>query len=212
MLNASELESIFDGLTGTDIDAKSSAISQIYDEFMPMLYKKMRYKFRSLSENDAEDIVQEAFLKIFTTTSKPSTPAAIGNWVITIVENTALDLFKKAYKKNELSWPTNDDQSDADFVDLGTLDNADIAIGHGQCSLSLDPLNREVEECVSQGVLEFSEKHPDRGAAISMHLDGLPVVEMATLFNRTEAAMRQFIYESKKKLAPFTQHCLGELV
>ena len=211
MLNTNELESIFDGLTGADVEAKSSAISQIYDEFMPMLFKKMRYKFRSLSESDTEDIVQDAFLKIFTATSMPSSPVAVGNWVIAIAENTALDLFKKAYKQKELAWPVNDDLSDADFVDIQTLNNTDIAIGNGQCSLPLDSLNRQVEECVNEGVLQFSEKHPERGVAISMHLDGLPVAEIATYFSRTEAAMRQFIYESKKKLAPFTQHCLGKL-
>jgi hypothetical protein len=54
----------------------------------------------------------------------------------------------------------------------------------------------------------FSQKFPQNAAAISMSLDNMAIVEIAEVISRTEAATKQYIYESKKKLAPYIEHCL----
>ena len=200
MLSAVELNSLFKDLSG-GVAAKSRAVGSIYSKLSPILFKKMRYRYRALSESDVHDILQDAFLKIYSSKSLPKSAEAIPSWVFVIVENAALDLFRKAYKKNELNWP-----QDSEGNSLEEIDVADQA-----CSIASSHLNREVEDCVSKGMAKFSRLHPERELAISMSLDGSSIAEIAGVFRRTDAAMKQYIYESKKKLAPFIEHCIGEL-
>jgi len=197
MLSTDELNLVFQGLGG-GAEAKMEAIGRIYAEFRPFLYKKMRYRFRALSENDVQDILQDAFLKIYLSKSMPESALALPGWVFTIAENAAMDLFRKAYKKNELDWPRDTEGNFLDEVE-------------SSCPLTPNALNREVEECVSNGMKRFSSAHPERELAISMSLDGSSIADIAQTLGRTEGAVKQFIYESKKKLAPFIEHCVEVL-
>lgn len=200
MLSAVELNSLFQDLSG-DVAAKSRAVGSLYSKLSPILFKKMRYRYRALNEGDVHDILQDAFIKIYTSKSLPKSAEAISSWVFAIVENAALDLFRKAYKKNELEWPQDSEGNNLDGLELAQQ----------VCLSSPSGLNREVEECVSIGIGKFSMLHPERELAISMSLDGTSIADIAVVFGRTDAAMKQFIYESKKKLAPFIEHCIGEL-
>lgn len=192
MLTEIELESIFDRLVMGNPFKKNSAIQEIYEEFQPIMYKKLRRKFQSISENEAQDIVQDAFLKLATTKAYPKTATTLVSWIFTIAENTALDLFKKAYKKYELPLP-----------DLNHSDD-DILCTYQESN----NINRSIEDCVSKGIEVFSSNFPDNGFAISMSLDSIPISDIASMVHRTEGATRQYIFESKKKLAPFIEHCL----
>lgn len=191
MLTDIELESIFDRFIMGDSSKKNSAIQEIYEEFQPIMYKKLRRKFQSISEDEAQDIVQDAFLKLATTKAYPKTSTALVSWIFTISENTALDLFKKAYKKYELPFPDlNDSESE-------------ISCGYQES----DSSNRNIEDCVSRGIERFSSNYPDNGFAISMSLDSISISNIASMVNRSEGGTRQYIFESKKKLASYIEHC-----
>lgn len=205
MFTDEQLHALYTDFCSSDKDAKVNAISLIYIKYRPIFFKRMRYKFRSLSETEIQDIVQDAFLKIYTTSSQPSSPYAMRSWVLTIAEKTAIDLFRRAYKRNEIDWPESF-ESDDDKVEKRSVTNSVGLIKPGD-----ESLNRDVEQCVSDGINNFAEIYPDREAVISLSLDGYPVQEIADLFHRTEQAMRQFIYESKKKLAPFIERCVEDL-
>ncbi len=117
------------------------------------------------------------------------------SWVITISENTALDLFKRAYRKYEIPLPEEMDIADEDSPpQSGAVLTADF----------------DVQDCVSKGLINFSHKFPQNAAAISMSLDNMAIAEIAEVISRTEGATKQYIYESKKKLAPYIEHCLEE--
>jgi DNA-directed RNA polymerase specialized sigma24 family protein len=219
MLDPNLLDEIFSNLIGKDVDAKIQAVSKIYKEFRPLLFKKLRYKFRSLSENDVQDIVQEAFLKVYTTSALPSSARQLPSWILMIAENTALDLFRKAYVKNEIAWPQDegdDDESSTESNFLRNLTeeklaNKNIVDGVGAIVSTGSVLNRGVEKCVDEGMSSFSLKFPEREAILSLALDGYSIADIALVYKRSEAAMKQFIYESKKKLAPFIASCLEEI-
>ena len=201
MLSQQEKESIFHKLVQGDTIEKNSAIQSIYEEFHPVLYKKLRYLYRDLSENETQDIVQDSFLKILTTTSKPQSPESLVSWVITISQNTALDLFRRAYKKYEIPLPDGVDVTDE--VEASDAKNQAIK---GGSAVSAD---FDIQDCVSTGLILFSQKFPHNGFAISMHLDGVSIIDIALLISRTEGATKQYIYESKKKFAPYIEHCLA---
>jgi DNA-directed RNA polymerase specialized sigma24 family protein len=193
MLSQPEKEAIFHKLVNGSAIEKNGAIQLIYEEFQPVMYKKLRFQYQDLSENEAQDIVQEAFIKLATTTSRPKSAESLVSWVITISENTAIDLFKRAYKKYEIPLPEDQDFSD---------DEPPTSPGNVLAS------EFDVQDCVSKGLIGFSQKFPQNAAAISMSLDNMAIVEIAEVISRTEAATKQYIYESKKKLAPYIEHCL----
>ena len=193
MLSQEEKVTIYHKLVKGSAAEKNSAIQIIYEEFHSVMYKKLRYQYRDLSESEAEDIVQDGFLKLATTTSEPQSAESLTSWVIAIVENTALDLFKKAYKKYEIPLPEEVDISE----------NDPPPIGGSVLSSEFD-----VQDCVSKGIILFSRNFPHNAAAISMSLDNMAIIEIAAVITRTEAATKQYIYSSKKKLAPYIEHCL----
>jgi RNA polymerase sigma factor (sigma-70 family) len=193
MLSQLEKEVIFHKFVDGSVIEKNSAIQLIYEEFQPVMYKKLRYQYHKLSEDEAQDIVQDAFLKLATTSSKPKSAESLVSWVISIAENTALDLFKRAYKEYEIPLP-----EELDVID-------DESPGSLRNTLATE---FDVQDCVSKGLIIFSHKFPQSATAISMSLDNMAIVEIAEVIFRTEAATKQFIYESKKKLAPYIEHCL----
>lgn len=189
MLSQHEKEVIFQKLVKGVFSEKNAAIQRIYEEFQPVMYKKLRYQYRNLSEGEAQDIVQDAFLKLATTTSKPKTAEALTSWVIAIVENTALDLFRRAYKRYEIALP---EEGDINLV---------------PDSKSEQEFGLDIQDCVSKGLIVFSQTNPQNAAVISMSLDNLKIAQIAEVISRTEAATKQFIYESKRKLMPYIEHC-----
>jgi DNA-directed RNA polymerase specialized sigma24 family protein len=195
MLSQPEKAAIFHLLVNGSVREKNSAIQKIYEEFQCVMYKKLRYQYRDLSESEAQDIVQDSFLKLATTTSRPKSAESLTTWLITIVENTALDLFKKAYRKHEIPLPEEEDESQE--------------VDRVQHRAQVHTPDFDVQECVSSSIVRFSEKFPQNAAVISMSLDKIAILKIAAIISRTEAATKQYIYESKKKLAPYIEHCLN---
>jgi len=198
-------------LCSTNEGVRQGAVSDIYCFYRPLVFKRLRYKFYSIPESTLQDIVQDAFINIFMTKSRPESPAAMKAWVLKISINAALDSLRKAYLKQEIPWPNDRDEENS-HSNEGT--NVDEPLSYEvpkDATAGEHGANRQVEQCISQGIQEFGRKHPERETAISLVMDGHSIQEIGMMFHRTEHAMRQFIYESRKKLMPFIEHCLAEL-
>jgi RNA polymerase sigma factor (sigma-70 family) len=206
------MDGLFEGVCSEDKGRRYQAISDLYALFQPILYKRLRYKFHSLPEGDLQDIVQEAFLKIYTTKSKPLSPQNLRAWIFTITTNTALDLLRQSYREQELPWPQENRDDSDDVVSVENIPTSGVGLDKDGRIISVETsLNRDIERCVADGLLRFSGSYPEREIAISLAMDGRSMQEIADLYNRTEQAMRQFVYESRKKLMPFIEHCLSEI-
>ena len=69
------------------------------------------------------------------------------------------------------------------------------------------PGDDSIDECVDAGIKRYAEKMPARAAALMLQLDGFSIREIADRIVRSEQATSQFLYESRRKLAPFIEHC-----
>ncbi|MEJ7586563.1 MAG: RNA polymerase sigma factor [Ferruginibacter sp.] len=79
---------------------KPAAQQQLYDHFAPaMLGVCYRY---TKSMEDAEDVLQEGFVKIYLHLGKFRSDGELGAWIRRIMVNTALNYLKKnkRYRKN----------------------------------------------------------------------------------------------------------------
>lgn len=72
------------------------AMEKIYNAFMPrMLAVSFRY---CKNQSDAEDIVQDAFIKVFKNIKKYKHNGTLGSWIERIVVNNAIDHWHKTKK------------------------------------------------------------------------------------------------------------------
>lgn len=78
------------------LKGKSSAQKQLYEEFAPfMLGVCYRY---TKSLHDAEDILQEGFVRVFKFLHQYNKEGELGAWIRKIMVNTALNYLKKSQK------------------------------------------------------------------------------------------------------------------
>ena len=85
------------------------AFDEIYSSYAPGMYGIcLRY---TRCEDDAQDVLQETFIKVFSNQKQYDINSPIGAWIKTITINTALTYIKRTYK-----YKLHED--DADFDEL----------------------------------------------------------------------------------------------
>jgi len=168
------------------------AVGKMYEAYSRPLMAYLKYKFMGLSLAVLEEVLQDAFLRLITTTSAPSSADTMQAWIYKVVTNIVIDDIRSSNTDAELS-----------LDELGESEKSSKefwASGEDQ--------GRVAERCVDEKLGVFSKRHPERAASIMLQMDGLGIREIAEIYGRTEAAMKQFIYESKKSLKPLLFDCL----
>lgn len=101
---------------------KRYAFDEIYSSYASGMYGIcLRY---TRCEEDARDVLQETFIKVFSNQKQYKTDHPIGAWIKAITINTALSFIKKNYKYelhedesvfDELVWDTDDSSNTSDL-------------------------------------------------------------------------------------------------
>lgn len=159
--------------------------------------KILKYLLRlRLSVDDAEDVTQSVYLKVFRNSEKGLGYENPEAWLWTIVHNAALDMLRTRGRagKREIIFDDN-------------------ASGEAESRSENDCMTtyESVDGCVDEGVRRFASVMPERATVLLLQLDGLPISEIAQQIARTERATTQYLYESRKQLAPFIENCLPAL-
>lgn len=114
------------------------ALSWLYTRFSPRMLSICRRYFRA--EAEAEDVLQEAFIKIFTKIDSYRYEAPIEKWIERVVINTAINHWKKNRKHYDFqslegSLAVSDDEEDqavelASHLPMATLYEAIRSLPH----------------------------------------------------------------------------------
>lgn len=84
----------------------------LYDKYSPKMYSVcLRY---AANEEDAKDILQDGFIKVFTNISKFKSLGSFEGWIRRIIVNTAIEQFRKKNKLYSLSDATTEDKIESD--------------------------------------------------------------------------------------------------
>ncbi|HEX8462102.1 MAG TPA: sigma-70 family RNA polymerase sigma factor [Segetibacter sp.] len=78
------------------LKGKPDAQKQLYEEFAPLMLGVCYRYTKSLQ--DAEDILQEGFVRVFTFLNQYNKEGELGAWIRKIMVNTALNYLKKSRK------------------------------------------------------------------------------------------------------------------
>jgi RNA polymerase sigma-70 factor (ECF subfamily) len=156
------------------------------DGFRQLVEKHSRSVFRLAfrmtgNEQDAEDIVQETFLRAYRQLNRYESRSSFGTWLYRIAANCSLDLIR--------SRKHNRDRDDAEV--LQSVPASDP--GPDRLALS-----SEVQERVTAAMAELSQQ--ERTAFVLRHFEGLSIEEISGMLGVGGNAAKHSIFRAVQKL------------
>ena len=133
------------------------------------------------SRTDAEEIVQETFVKAYTALSRFDGRSSLGTWLCRIACNTAISTLRRRKPA-----PAFDERRAAAVAD----EEADALFGSGVDESLISALNRALVRL-----------EPDERALVTLfYYDDRPMNECATILGCTESAAKVRLHRIRKKL------------
>ncbi|HVB04225.1 MAG TPA: RNA polymerase sigma factor [Chitinophagaceae bacterium] len=156
------------------------AFRQLYDQYAKAMYN---ISLRMLgSQMDAEDVLQESFIQVFTHISGFRGESSVGAWIKRIVINQCLN----QWKKKKISWIAMDESSE--FPEEEVMDE-------GEFTLAVDRIKETIQQLPDQYRIVFNlyllEQHTHR--------------EIADLLGISESAAKTQYHRARKKIMQLLQ-------
>jgi RNA polymerase sigma-70 factor (ECF subfamily) len=139
------------------------------------------------SAQDADDVVQETFLKAYRQLSRFESRANFGTWLHRIAVNCSIDLIRSRPHR----------ESGQDATDLEQF-GADQGIGAGSASPERLMLSTEVQERVNSGMSALSPM--ERAAFVLRHFEGRSIEEISHSLGLKTNATKHSIFRAVKKM------------
>ena len=164
-----------------------------HDAFRHLVERHSRSVFRLAyrmtgHEQDAEDVVQETFLRAFRQIRRFEERSSFATWLYRITVNCSHDLLRQRPRAG--ARPSLDDP------DLG------LAAGLADAAASADPLrelaSRRIDERVRSAMRELSDQ--ERSAFVMRHFEGLSIDEIGRALDLKTSAAKHSIFRAVQKL------------
>lgn len=154
---------------------------------------RLAYRMTGSTE-DAEDVVQETFLRAYRSISTYDGRASFTTWLYRIASNYTLDLLDKRRRRSEQQPPQRADEEHQDWEITAPTPGPDRLAEGSQLQKQLR---------VAMGQLTPQE----RSAFVLRHFEALPIQEISETLGLGAAATRHSIFRAVQKLrrslAPF---------
>ena len=136
------------------------------------------------NEQDAEDVVQETFMKAHRRLDRYESRAGFGSWLFRIATNCALDLLRA--RKRRVGQTGSEEP-----VDIESL----AVSGPGQ---ERELFGSEVQRKVALAMRRLTPS--ERAAFVLRHFEERPIKEVAAVLRQTDNATKQAIFRAVRKL------------
>jgi RNA polymerase sigma-70 factor (ECF subfamily) len=175
----------------TDAEALARARAGDTDAFRVLVERHSRSLFRLAfrltgSEADAEDVVQEAFLKAYRRLEQFEERAAVGSWLYRIAANVAYDLLRARRRA-----PHTADAAGAEEDEPPALPSEEP--GPERLAISSD-VRRQVGWAMKRMTLV------ERSAFVLRHFEGLSIQEIGSALELSTNATKQSLLRAVRKL------------
>jgi RNA polymerase sigma-70 factor (ECF subfamily) len=158
-------------------------VTSIYKEFHSELLRYVKSKVRS--KEDAEDILQNVFVKISTNVDKLTEDVKIKNWLYSITRNTIIDYYRTNANKRKVAI---EDEIGDDLLDV---DDPDTTKGLEQCMASMIGLLPE----------EY------RSIILDSEIKGIKQKDLADKYSMAYPSMRSRVQRGREKLKQLFNNC-----
>jgi RNA polymerase sigma-70 factor (ECF subfamily) len=150
-------------------------------------------------ENDARELVQEAFLRVYRSLNSFQGGSSFFTWLYRIVTNLSIDLMRKPGRKEaELTEQHLEDES-ADLPLVARIDGAD----------PLDVIRRREIAGRIQAALDALPPY-HRGVILMREVEGMSYEEMAEAMNVSKGTIMSRLFHARQKLQKALADCYAE--
>jgi RNA polymerase sigma-70 factor, ECF subfamily len=169
------------------------------DAFRVLVDRHSRAVFRlawrmTANSHEAEDIVQETFLRAYKQLQRFDGRAAFGTWVHRIAVNCSLDLIRSRKRRQEIALGSPQENGSSDKGDDRLLMNVPSADPSPERTLQ----STQIRELLANAMQELSEM--ERCAFTLRHHDGLGIEEISQALGVQPNAAKHSIFRALKKL------------
>ncbi len=151
-------------------------------------------------ENDAREIVQEAFLRVYRGLATFQGGSSFFTWLYRIVTNLAIDLIRKPGRKDaELLENQTVDEDKSDFSLVSRIDGAD----------PIDVIRRrEIAARIRTALDALPPYH--RGVILMREVEGMSYEEMAQAMGVSKGTIMSRLFHARQKLQKALADCYAE--
>lgn len=162
------------------------------DAFRALVERHSRSLFRLAyrmtgNESDAEDVVQESFLRAYKQLGKFDERASFGTWLYRIAANCSLDLVRSRNRRSELMAPADPDRDDP-ILSLPALSP----------SPEREALSGQVRDRVAEAMKELSAT--ERTAFVLRHFEGMRIEDVSRALDCAPGAAKHSVFRAVQKL------------
>ena len=151
-------------------------------------------KISNISREEAEDILQEVFVKAYQNLNDFDLNFKFSNWIYSIAHNTTISVFrKKNVRPQTVSW----EDKDLDNILKSTLDVEDASLQKQTYKHILKIINQLPLKFKDVLILKFVEGKDYREISDILHK---PMGTIATLINRAKKSLKQELKKEDIKL------------
>jgi len=161
------------------------------DAFRALVEKHSRSVFRLAfrmtgNEQDAEDVVQESFLRAYRQLARFESRANFGTWLYRIVANCSVDLMRSKQARH--------DQVRGDSLDAGAMELPAVNVPGPERMAE----SAEIERRVQDALQELSPL--ERAAFTLRHYEGRSIDEISSTLGLGTSAAKHSVFRAVKKL------------
>jgi RNA polymerase sigma-70 factor (ECF subfamily) len=164
--------------------SESDSFRALVEEHSPMVF---RLAFRMTGNaSDAEDVVQETFLKAHRSLGGFDERARFGTWVYRIAVNAAIDLIRRRGRGTVVRPAGEDDPPVVET--LASKDPQPDRVA----------MSGQIQRDVAAALTQLSER--ERAAFVLRHLEGMPIERIAEVLKIGPNAVKQTVFRAVQKL------------
>lgn len=176
----------------TDLAAVAQARSGDTDAFRVLVERHSRSLFRLAfrmtgNEQDAEDVVQESFLRAYRSLGQFDDRASFGTWLYRIATNCSLDLVRSRKRRSEGTAPADSEMEDP-ILSLPSNDPTPERAA----------LSGEVRDRVSEAMKDLSPT--ERTAFVLRHFEGMCLEDVSRILGCQAGAAKHSVFRAVQKL------------
>ena len=158
-------------------------VAGIYKQFHAGLLAYVKSKVRS--REDAEDILQNVFVKISSSIDKLDEDVKIKNWIFTVTRNTIIDYYRFRANKKKLAFADelNDDIADVEEVDQ----------------------TKGLDQCIGSMIKLLPDEYRD--IIVESEINGVKQKDLAEKYGIAYPSMRSRVQRGREKLKQLFHNC-----
>jgi RNA polymerase sigma-70 factor, ECF subfamily len=166
-------------------ESEADSFLALVEEHSPMVFR-LAYRMTG-SEEDAEDVVQESFLKAHRSFDRFDARSSFGTWIYRIATNCAIDVIRR--RRNPIRLAPRDVGENGDPLDR---------VASGEPLPDRLAFASEVERSVATALDLLSPL--ERAAFILRHLEGMPIERIASVLQSRPNAVKQTVFRAVQKM------------